>query len=151
MKHATTLAALLVAGTMAAGCAVSVTGNGAAASGGQEKVVYHINQGVEQASDGIRNANNHLQVNPGAKIVMVTHARGVDFLMKGARDKNGNLYEPMIDNLRMKGVKFDICEITLQNRQLKKEQFIESASYIPSGVAEITRLQQRDGFAYVKP
>ncbi|HVL57172.1 MAG TPA: DsrE family protein [Burkholderiaceae bacterium] len=144
---------------LAAAAAITVAATGCAAIGSpqagsgsrQDKVVYHINEGIEQASNGLRNANNHLSVDSAAKIVFVTHARGVDFLITGARDRNGNLYEPMIDNLKLRGVQFEVCEITLQNRNLKKEQFIGSASYVPSGVGELTRLQQREGFAYIKP
>lgn len=40
---------------------------------------------------------------------------------------------------------------TLRNRKLSKGQFIEYATYVPSGVAEVTRLQQREGYAYLKP
>ena len=118
---------------------------------GPDKVVYHLNAGLEQASDGLRNIRNHLEVNPKALIVVVTHARGVDFLMKGAKDKNGNPYETAVVDLVQQGVKFDICQITLRNRKLKKEQFIEDADYVPSGVAEIARLQVREGYAYLRP
>jgi intracellular sulfur oxidation DsrE/DsrF family protein len=119
--------------------------------GGQDKVVYHINEGLGQASNGLRNIGNHLEVNPNARIVVVSHAQGVDFLMKGAKDKNGNKYEDLVERLKMRGVQFDVCEITLRNRKLSKDQFIADASYVPSGVAEVTRLQQREGYAYLRP
>jgi len=32
---------------------------------------YHFSDGVEQASNGLRNINNHLEVNPTAKIIVV--------------------------------------------------------------------------------
>jgi hypothetical protein len=48
-------------------------------------------------------------------------------------------------------VKFEICEITLKNRNLKKEQFILDADFTPSGVARIGQLQTRERFAYIKP
>ena len=118
---------------------------------GPDKVVYHLNSGLEQASDGLRNIRNHLEVNPKAKIVVVSHARGVDFLMKGMKDKNGNPYETAVVDLIQQGVKFDICLITLRNRKLKKEQFIEDADFVPSGVNEIARLQAREGYAYIRP
>ena len=129
---------------IAAGCA-SLNG------GGQDKVVYHINEGLGQASNGLRNIGNHLEVNPNAKIVVVSHAQGVDFLMKDAKDKNGNKYEDMVERLKMRGVQFDVCEITLRNRKLTKNQFIADATFVPSGVAEVTRLQQREGYAYLRP
>ena len=117
----------------------------------QDKVVYHLSEGLAQASNGLRNIGNHLEVKPAARIVVVSHARGVDFLMKDAKDANGNRYEDLVEQLKMRGVRFDVCEITLRNRKLSKDQFIADATYVPSGVAEVTRLQQREGFAYLKP
>jgi uncharacterized protein len=116
-----------------------------------DKVVYHVNNTEAQANDALRNIGNHLEVNPEAKIVVVTHARGVDFLFNNAKDKNGNVYQVAVEQLKLKGVQFDVCEITLRNRKLTKAQFIPDASFVPSGVAEITRLQQREGYAYVRP
>jgi intracellular sulfur oxidation DsrE/DsrF family protein len=143
MQRGTVLAALATLMLLAAGCA---------GVGGQpDRVVYHLNEGLEQASNGLRNIGNHLEVNPEAKIVVVSHARGVDFLMKGAKDKNGNKYEDLVERLKIRGVQFDVCEITLRNRKLTKDQFIEYATYVPSGVAEVTRLQQREGYAYLRP
>lgn len=145
MQRRQLLAAIGALSVLAAGCAA--TGG----SGSQDKVVYHINEGFAQASNGLRNIGNHLEVNPGAKIVVVSHSQGVDFLMKGAKDKNGNKYEDIVERLKMRGVQFDVCQITLRNRKLSKDQFIEYASYVPSGVAEVTRLQQREGYAYLRP
>lgn len=138
------LAAIGLLSILAAGCA-------AIGGGKQDKVVYHFSEGLEQASNGLRNIGNHLEVNPSARIVVVSHARGVDFLMKDTRDKSGNRYEDVVERLKVRGVQFDVCEITLRNRKLSKDQFIESTTYVPSGVAELTRLQQREGYAYLKP
>ena len=99
----------------------------------------------------MRNANNQLDVDPKAQIVFVAHSKGVDFLMKGAKDKRGNKFEDIVERLTLKGVKFEVCEKTLKSRKLSKDQFIEYASYVPSGVWEVTKLQQKEGFAYLKP
>src|SRR5512134_2683687 len=115
-----------------------------------EKVVYHVNDSAN-ATAALRNIGNHLEVNPQAKIVVVTHALGVDFLMEGAKDKNGNPYNIPVEQLAGKGVVFDVCEITLRNRKLEKKQFISEAKFVPSGVAELGKLQQREGYAYLKP
>jgi len=117
----------------------------------QDKVVYHFSDGLPQASNGLRNIGNHLEVNPNARIVVVAHARGVDFLMKDTKDANGNRYEDLVEQLKMRGVRFEVCEITLRNRKLSKDQFIADTTYVPSGVAEVTRLQQREGYAYLRP
>ncbi|MDO8958292.1 MAG: DsrE family protein [Rhodocyclaceae bacterium] len=115
-----------------------------------DKVVYHVNDS-SHAIATMRNVGNHLEVNPQANIVVVTHALGVDFLMEGAKDKNGNPYNPLVENLAERGVTFDVCEITLKNRSLDRKSFIPEAKFVPSGVAEIAKLQARGGFAYLKP
>ena len=50
-----------------------------------------------------------------------------------------------------RGVKFQVCEITLRIRKLKKDQFIIGVEFVPSGVVQITHLQQKEGYAYLKP
>jgi intracellular sulfur oxidation DsrE/DsrF family protein len=142
--------AAAVTATALAGCA-STGGTDPHADVAPDKVVYHVNDSGAQAANALRNIGNHLEVNPKAHIVVVTHARGVDFLMDGAKDSNGNPYNIRVEELKAQGIKFDVCEITLRNRQLKKSQFIPEVSYVPSGVAEITRLQQREGYAYLRP
>ena len=52
--------------------------------------------------------------------------------------------------LKSRGVNFEICEITLRNRGLKKDQFIMEADFTPSGVVRITKLQHQ-GYAYLRP
>ena len=119
----------------------------------QDKVVYHIDDSASQATKGLRNIRNHLDVAPETKITVVTHANGVDFLMEGAKDaKNPDInYGALVSALKARGVKFEICEITLKNRNLKKDQFILDAEFTPSGVVRIGRLQSQEKFAYIKP
>ena len=119
----------------------------------QDKVVYHIDKAAAQATKGLRNIRNHLDVAPQTRIIVVTHADGVDFLLDGAKDaKNPNIdYGALVGALKSRGVRFEICEITLKNRSLKKEQFSMDADFTPSGVARIGQLQTREGFAYLKP
>lgn len=118
---------------------------------GPDKVVYHINDTAQQAQDAFRYIRNHLEVNPKARIVVVTHAGGVDFLMKGAQDKNRNPYNVPVEDLAFLGVRFEVCDITLRERNLQRSQFVADATFVPSGVAEIARLQAREGYAYLRP
>ena len=124
-----------------------------AAQTAADKVVYHIDNAATQATKGLRNIRNHLDVAPETLIVVVTHAEGVDFLMEGAKDKsNPNIdYGALVSALKARNVRFEICEITLRNRNLTKGQFSMEAEYTPSGVVRIGRLQAREGYAYIKP
>ena len=70
--------------------------------------------------------------------------------MEGAKDRLGP-FDARVQDLMGRGVKFEVCEITLRNRKLKKDQFILGVDYVPSGVVEITHLQQKEGYAYLKP
>ena len=116
----------------------------------QDRVVYHIDDTAAQGTKGLRNIRNHLDVDPAAKITVVTHANGVDLLMEGAKDAAGSAYAGPVAALAGRGVKFEICEITLKNRNLKKEQFIQEADFTPSGVVRLAKLQ-KEGAAYIKP
>lgn len=132
------------------GLALSLT---AALAWAADKVVYHIDDAAAQATKGLRNIRNHVDVLPDTQIVVVTHANGVDFLMEGAKDaKNPSIdYATLVSALKARGVRFEVCEITLRNRNLKKDQFILDAEFTPSGVARIGSLQFRERYAYVKP
>ncbi len=115
------------------------------------KVVYHINLGPEQATDGMRNARNHLAADPKAKIVFVAHANGIHFLLDGAKDKNGNSYDALVQDLMGSGVEFRLCRFTLERQNIDPRRVIQDVRIVPSGVAEVTRLQSQEGFAYLKP
>ena len=115
------------------------------------RVVYHFGEGLEQASRGLEYIRNHLEVDPKAEIVVVAHAAGVDFLMKGAKTARGNEYRSAVQDLELSGAKFRVCEITLRERALRRDQFLPEVGFVPSGVAEIARLQQREGYAYLLP
>jgi intracellular sulfur oxidation DsrE/DsrF family protein len=123
----------------------------AGAAAAQDKVIYHFDGGLAQATKGLRNIRNHLEVDPKAKIVVVAHADGVDFLMTGVQDANKNPYNVIVEDLKTQGVTFEVCQITLRNRKLDPKQFIPEVAFTPSGVQRITQLQQRDGYAYLKP
>ena len=119
---------------------------------GPTEVVYHIDDAESQGIKGLRNIRNHLDVSPQTKIIVVTHANGVDMLMEGEKDKkNGIEYAPLVGALKSRGVRFEVCEITLKNRNLKKDQFTLDADFTPSGVVRIADLQYQDRFAYIKP
>lgn len=118
-----------------------------------DKVIYHIDDWSAQATKGLRNVRNHLDVAPETKIIIITHANGIDFLMEGAKDpKNPNIdYASLVSALKARGVRFEVCEITLRNRKIGKDKFIMDADFTPSGVVRIGQLQSREHYAYIKP
>jgi intracellular sulfur oxidation DsrE/DsrF family protein len=120
-----------------------------AANAAEEKVVYHVNDSAN-ARVAMNNVNNHLNAAPGAKIVVVTHGKGIDFLLNDAKDDKGE-YAPAIAGLKEKGVDFRVCANTLKARKLDANAVVPEATVVPSGVAEIGKLQAQEGYVYLKP
>ncbi len=115
----------------------------------QEKVVYHVNDS-SVARVAMRNIENHLGAAPDAKIVVVTHGKGIDFLLNEATDDKG-AYQAQVAGLKNRGVEFRVCRNTLKGRKLNDNAVIFEASVVPSGVAELGKLQSREGYVYIKP
>ena len=57
----------------------------------------------------------------------------------------------MVEPLAMDGVTFMACGNTLNANSLSADDLSFGVDIVPSGVAEIGRLQLEDGYAYIKP
>lgn len=115
------------------------------------KVVYHLTEGLDEAVKAMRNVRNHLDADPSAKIVVVANGAGIDFLLDGAQDKNGNPFEVTVQDLVTRHVEFRACRNTFTQRNIDPSKLLPEATLVPSGVAEAARLQAREGFAYLRP
>ncbi|WP_101050183.1 DsrE family protein [Macromonas nakdongensis] len=115
------------------------------------KVVYHMSEGIPQASRAINNIRNHLAADPTAKIVVVTHGLGIDFLLEGATNQMEQPFAGAVGELAGKGVEFRVCNNTLVSRKLSADKVAMEAKIVPSGVAEVAKLQAREGFVYLRP
>lgn len=114
------------------------------------KAVYHVNE-PDKVWTALRNIQNHLRDDPSVRIVLVANGGGIDFLLKDATDKQGTPFQPTLSELAGKGVTFKVCRNTLAARKLTDDAVVEKAVVIQAAVAEIARLQQREGYAYLKP
>ena len=115
------------------------------------KVVYHINTGIDTAAAALNNINNHLKAAPNTRIVVVTHGPGIDFLLSDAKDSKGRVFSGTVSDLASRGVEFRVCNNTLTDRKIDPGQLVMEASIVPSGVAEVARLQAQEGYVYIKP
>jgi intracellular sulfur oxidation DsrE/DsrF family protein len=115
------------------------------------KVVYHVNTGIETAAAILGNVRNHLNADPTAKITVVTHGLGIDFLLDGAKDSKGREFSGMVSDLASKSVQFRVCNNTLTSRSIDANKVSMDAKIVPSGVAEVARLQAKEGHVYLKP
>ena len=117
----------------------------------QIKVVYHLSEGIPQASRAIGNIRNHLNADPTAKIVVVTHGLGIDFLLDGATNQMDQPFAGSVSDLVGKGVEFRVCNNTLVSRKIPAEKVQMEAKVVPTGVAEVAKLQAKEGFVYLRP
>lgn len=123
---------------------------------------YYVFQRVVYQNDGgwpdnhayfarlLRHIAAHIAATDGkVEIRVVNFAAGVTLFQMAKTD--GEL-RTQIDGLRAKGVKFLICHNTMAGMGLKPEDLygVQSGDVVPSGVAEIARLQGQ-GFVYLHP
>jgi len=156
-----TLLPLLLTGLLAL---VTATSALAEDSGyGKQKVVYHVNYyGPKEQTAALRNVQNHINA-VGAEnleLRVVLHGNGVAMLMypdalAETKMKEANANDEMqarIAGLKQQGVHFNVCANTLKGRNVPMDALydVDQVDIVPSGVAEVGRLQG-EGFSYIKP
>lgn len=124
--------------------------HGLFADGTKYGVVYHLAE-ESQAIRAFHNATNHLAADKNIQITFVALSGGLKALIADAADEKGRLYAPYIDELSMAGVKFKACKNTMRAMNLKLDDLNFGVEEVPSGVMEIARLQNEEGFAYIRP
>jgi hypothetical protein len=123
---------------------------------GKQKVVYHINyKGGEEDKayrGALRNVQNHINAvgQENIEVKVVLHGNGVDLLKDAMTNQ-----KLQVDVVALKGrdVKFEVCKNTLTGRKINYEKDLFEVfeeDIVPSGVAELSRLQQM-GYTYIKP
>ncbi|OYW48130.1 MAG: hypothetical protein B7Y36_16415 [Novosphingobium sp. 28-62-57] len=119
-----------------------------------QRVVYQNSGGYPDdksyAQRLLRNIGAHVAATDGkVEIRVVSFAAGAKLFLMAKEDAD---LAKGLDSLRAKGVKFLICNNTLQGMKLKPTDLygVTEADVVPSGVAEIARLQGM-GFVYIHP
>ncbi|MEH6725899.1 MAG: DsrE family protein [Hyphomicrobiales bacterium] len=123
---------------------------------GKQKVVYHINyNGGEDDKlyrGALRNIQNHINA-VGAdnmEIKVVLHGNGLGLLSQA---KSNELLRGQVLELKGQSVDVHVCNNTLKGRKISYEDDLFDVfeeDIVPSGVAELSRLQQM-GYTYIKP
>jgi len=132
---------------------------------GKQKVVYHINfDNPKRQKGALINIQNHINAvgKENLDLKVVLHGNGLALLLEPdslpqlERFKHANADLSMtarIDELKLQGVAFNVCENTIRGRKvdLANDMYdVEDQDVVPSGVAEVARLQMM-GYAYIKP
>lgn len=144
--------ALLVAlATTFVPCSSALAADGAHAKATPIRVVYHLDTDRKGTTTALHQANNLLAADPTAKIVIVAIGPSVRFLVKGSNTAGGYPFSLMIQNLQDKGIRVEACGNTMTTLKIKPEQLDDGIVVVPSGMAELARLQAREGYVYIKP
>lgn len=118
----------------------------------EQKVVYHVNYHDNSRHNGmLGNIQNHINGVGEDKIQLkvVMHGSGLELLRHAQNDAQ---MQAKIDNLKMQGVEFKVCENTLKGRNISLDELYDAnaSDVVPAGVAEIASLQQQ-GYMYLRP
>jgi len=122
---------------------------------GQQKVVYHINyeggDGGKAYRGAMANIQNHINA-VGARnldVKVVLHGNGVGLLLDA---KGNDGLRARIASLKGQNVGFQVCNNTLTGNDLTTGDLydVRDGDVVPSGVAELSHLQQQ-GYTYIKP
>ena len=114
------------------------------------RVVYHMDDS-RNGRFALHIAADQLETNPDMKIAVVAYMGGVDFLLKGGKDRKGVPYAPAIQDLIARGVQFRVCSATLGFRDIGKDEVVDGIEFVPAGTYEVIRPQAEEGYVYLKP
>lgn len=122
--------------------------HGAAAPKSQYRVAYQINTDDENRIKGtlknIQNALDDPRLKGKLDIELVIHGAGVAVFRK---DKP---YEATVKKLQDQGVILAMCENTMRERNISRDDLFPFISYVPSGNGELI-IRQQEGWAFMHP
>lgn len=109
------------------------------------KIVFQLTSADTVIHQTLMNQlKNYFSVAPDLKVEVVCHSGGLNMLLK-----NSSVVQKEIKAYADKGVSFVACEFAMKKRNVSKDQLIDGAGTVISGVLEIAKKQQ-DGWSYIK-
>ncbi|MFP7695806.1 DsrE family protein [Trueperella sp. LYQ143] len=109
------------------------------------KLVFHVNEN-DRWPFTLRSVRNFVRANPSYEATVVANGAAVRSFSQLDTDPNRMA---RIRGLENEGVKFVVCSIALEERQVKRELIPDYVTVVPAGIVEIARLQS-EGYGYVK-
>ncbi len=119
----------------------------------KQKVVYHVNtDDAKTLKSALGNIQNHINAvgKDNIEVKVVMHGDGLELLK--IANTNPDMQSKVV-NLKTQKVEFEVCNNTLVGRKInyKNDLFdVSEKDIVPSGVAELAKLQQQ-GYVYIKP
>lgn len=109
------------------------------------KLVFHINEN-DRWPFTLRSVRNFIRAAEGHRAVVVANGGAVRSFSQLEADPNRMA---RIRGLEAEGVDFVVCEVALEERQVKEELIPDYVRTVPAGIVEIAKLQA-EGYGYVK-
>lgn len=92
----------------------------------------------------VRQLGNVLAAAPNSMVEVVCHGPGIAMLTT-----KQTIVQPKIIELKGKGIQFVVCENTLRERKVTKEEIIPEAGFVKAGIIEIVK-KQEEGWSYIR-
>lgn len=92
----------------------------------------------------VRQLGNVLAAAPNSRIEVVCHGPGIAMLTT-----KQTIVHPKVSELKGKGIDFVVCENTLKERKVTKEEIISEAAFVKAGILEIVK-KQEEGWSYIR-
>ncbi len=109
--------------------------------------VFHLTSGTEEAQKhALGNVANLLadESTETDDVALVANSQGITAFI------NSTPLKAEARGLMEKDVSIRICENSMDAFDLGRSDFIEGIETVPAGVGELTKLQARDGYAYIR-
>ena len=116
---------------------------------GSQGVAVHLDS-ITHINRAIRQVERLVDAHPETPVRLILIASAVEPALEGAMDKNGGLYSAQLEQLLAKGVGIFACETTLTSLSKRPEELTFGVDTVPSGIAELARLQLESDYAYLK-
>lgn len=109
--------------------------------------VFHFSKGPEYQAHALANVANLLNdaSTDVEDVVLVANGQGVKLLVASASSHPDRITE-LID----RGVSFRACENSMAALDIEASALVDGVETVPAGVGELTKLQARDGYAYIE-
>lgn len=110
------------------------------------KVIFHVDE-VAKANLALKNIRNMISdLGEGnVQIELLANSEGLHMLIKPAMQ-----FESQIRELAAKKVVFSACANTMKEMGITKDELLDLAAVVPSGVGELAK-KQAEGFSYIRP
>ena len=111
----------------------------------QHKIVFQLTSADTNVHKMlVRQLGNVLAAAPNSMVEVVCHGPGIAMLTA-----KQTVVHPKVSELKGKGINFVVCENTLKEKKVAKEEIIPEAGFVKAGIIEIVK-KQEEGWSYIR-